>query len=425
MSGKTLTTTHECTFKQCCCFVTKCCCQCVLIIAIIPVAIILNQLIDEHNNTIIQPPIVYEWWKHLESPNKQPSTNSSHSDNTIVFNKTQLFVLFSDPNKNTTNLESLCHTCIMFYTLNNSDPRKYGTPYNERVEEGIAIYLDTKKPVTLKAATGKLGFMDRIFWSDIITYTLMNDGYHGYLYDTNNDDNDHYNHIQQQQQNEITKKNATNQHIGGINLRNGMLRAPELIYGTHIDSTKTLKIIVRVWPIQMNNIYIKCVADVHPHNKRLKDISSFWKSNKRVSLTKKIQNNNLNNIYTPSSGYILGLTFVDLIFDASSKHAPLINWRSPIWFKCATSLKNSAWTSLHPNHSSLLATTKPPHTQFVLSDSQMPSKRDRRRDFQTKENKFEHDYHDKIKYDGETNYNIDMSQEEFEQYLTQQMMQQL
>ena len=86
----------------------------------------------------------------------------------------ELLIRLINPNKYD------CNECIIFYTINNSNPIQYGIPYNNDINNEIPIMLpisinhNITKPVNVSAVIAKLIMFDVIIYSDIVTKSFYN-----------------------------------------------------------------------------------------------------------------------------------------------------------------------------------------------------------------------------------------------------------
>lgn len=257
---------------------------------VVIISIIIFKVIEDYNydESIFIPPIINDVFKEYRKQN-----------NITIYEMNELFITFTNMNKDKNDQ-------IIFYTLNNSDPRKYGITYddNKESEIGIAIPIskinNIYKPITVHAVIGRLGTFDQIIWSKISTQTFWN--------------SDHLNH----------------KNFGG-----GFTKIP-------ISFLIENKLVVRVWPKRLTD-FIKCVYAKDKFSKTLKNKKTFW-SNKYTS--------KVINLQSTKNIYLFGYTYIDIIFDQE-----LINnniKEEKYYVVCSTSSKSVIQTINEPNYSSML-----------------------------------------------------------------------
>lgn len=236
---------------------------------------------------IINPPIINDVFKQYRKEN-----------NITIYEMNQLFITFRNKNKNQNDE-------IIFYTINGSDPRKEGIPYddNKESETGIIISINDV-PIIIKAVIGKLGLFDEIIWSLIATKTFYNPN--------------PYNHS---------------------NFGAGFNKIP-------IKFRKQNSLIVRIWPKRFNDL-IKCVYSTNKYSKVINNKKSFW-SDRFSSKSVNLSHINLN-AFTQKK-----LLYFDVKLDIKNSHHIYKDYI----VACSTSSKSIKETIKNPDYSSMLIKAK-------------------------------------------------------------------
>lgn len=219
-----------------------------------------------------------------------------------------VFSTFSNPNANQ-------EVDIIFYTLNGSDPRICGIPYDDNEESGIGIVIpisaanEQYEPLIVQVVIGRLGPWDLIIWSEIEKQSFWNP--------------DHLNHTK----------------WGG-----GFSQSPSIVSGPHSFGDF---IVVRVWPQRLTDI-VKCAYSQYYDAEILRDKVHFW-SDRWASRTVNV-----------SETELVDGAYIDFKFGNDY----LRGFQGPIWFQCSTSSRSPKVTAQNTTFSSLLMSTSPKHTQL-------------------------------------------------------------